>query len=54
MLDLLIQYGADVDDWLDNGKWGSVTNRKAYLDEPECELDYNSEIRAVLQEYFNK
>ena len=54
ILDLLIQYGADVDDWLDNGRWGSETNRQAYLDDSELQedSDYNHEIRKVLQEYF--
>ena len=54
ILDLLIQYGADVDDWLDNGRWGSETNRQAYLDASELQedSDYNHEIRMVFQEYF--
>ena len=56
ILNLLIKYGADVDDWLDNGEFGGETNRKAYLDPPESteDKDYNCEIRAVLQKYFNK
>lgn len=56
ILDLLIQYGADVDDWLDNGTWGDETNRKAYLDDFEFkgDADFNGEIRTVLQEFFNR
>lgn len=43
-----------IDLLLDNGKWGSETNRQAYLDELELQedSDYNHEIRMVLQEYF--
>lgn len=54
ILDLLIEYGADVTNWLDNEKWGDKTNRKAYLDNYELSdgKDHNGEIRAILQEYF--
>ena len=55
ILDLLIKYGADVEDWLDNGVWGDITNRKAYYDDFEIkdEVDFNSQIRTVFKEYFN-
>ena len=55
ILDLLIKYGADVEDWLDNGVWGDESNRKAYLDDFEIkdEVDFNREIRTIFQEYFN-
>ena len=54
ILDLLIKYGADVNNWLDNEKWGDKTNRKAYLENYESSdsKDYNGEIRAIFQEYF--
>ena len=53
-LDLLIKYGADKEEWLNQDFWG-VTNKVHYFEEKQYGLDntdIREPIRIVLKEYF--
>lgn len=53
-LDLLIQYGADKEEWLNQDFWG-VSNKVHYFEEKQYGLDntdIREPIRIVLKEYF--
>ena len=53
-LDLLIKYGADKEEWLDQNFWG-VSNKVHYFDEKMYgtdNIDIREPIRIVLKEYF--
>lgn len=54
ILDLLIEYGADQQAWLEQDFWG-VSNRVHYLEEAQYgadHIDIREPIRVVLQNYF--
>ncbi len=53
-LDLLIKYGADMEEWLDQNFWG-VSNKVHYFEEKMYgtdNIDIREPIRIVLKEYF--
>lgn len=53
-LDLLIKYGADKEEWLDQNFWG-VSNKVHYFEEKMYgtdNIDIREPIRIVLKEYF--
>lgn len=54
-LDLLIKYGADKEEWLNQDFWG-VSNKVHYFEEKQYGLDNTDKrepIRIALEEYFN-
>lgn len=54
VLDLLIRYGADEEEWFNQNFWG-VTNKAYYFEEKMYgtdNIDIREPIRIVLKEYF--
>ena len=55
VLDLLIRYGADQEEWLNQNFWG-VSNKVHYFEEKMYDInniDIREPIRIALEEYFN-
>lgn len=54
VLDLLIQYGGDKEEWLEQNFWG-VSNRVHFFEEKMYDInniDVREPLRIVLEEYF--